>query len=212
MLPLFLIITALRKFIIVAINFIFVIKRASNFLVIIMVLLNNDVRVLYLSFLELILEGVLLCFICFLFLLSIKSHLHFVGASRWVDTIRVIESTLGTFMSLRNFSTVYVRLLPCLIPSCITVRCLHVERWYHFLKCVCLQWVDSRFPVDCLIPTMSSIIRWVHLCIQQSVLYLASAAWAFAISECLSLRLRCGCFHIISLFYKNATLFLKSVI
>ena len=46
MLPLFLIITALRKFIIVAIYFIFVIMRASNFLVMIMVLFNNDVRVL----------------------------------------------------------------------------------------------------------------------------------------------------------------------
>ena len=193
MIPLFLVLTALRKFIIVAINFVFVIFRASNILVMIMVLLNNDVCILYVTIRRSILERVFLCFVRFLFRLGI--NLYFVGTSWWVDTIRVVKSAFSTIVSLRNFP-VYVRLFPSFIPTCITVRCLHIQGWNHFLESVCLKWVDSGFPVDGLIPTMD-IIRWVQLPILHTIIYLASAAWASAMRKCLCLRLRRGCFHII---------------
>ena len=204
MIPLFLILTALRKFIIVAIYFIFVILRASNFLVMIMVLLNNDVCILYVTIRASILEGVFLCFVRFLFRLGI--NLHLVGASRWVDTVRVVESAFSTIMSLRNFP-VYVRLFPSFISACITVRCLHIEGWNHFLESVRLQRVDSGFPVYGLIPTMD-IIRWVQLPILHAIIYLAPTTWASAMRKCLCLRLRCGCFHIIYffLYYCNPVL------
>ena len=76
-----LLLTALRKFIIVVVYFIFVILRASNFLMLIMVLLNNDVRILFINVLDFVLERVFLCFICFLFLLGIEPNLHFIWTS-----------------------------------------------------------------------------------------------------------------------------------
>ena len=200
MIPLLLILTALRKFIIVAIYFIFVILWTSNFLMMmIMVLLNNDVRILYVTIFNLILEGVFFCFALFLFLLGINSYLHLVGASWRVDTISVIKpaSAFGTMiLSLWNSSAVYIRLFPSFISTCITVRCLHIQSWNHFLESVSLQRVNSRFPVDRLIPTMNIVCR-VHPPILTTIINLASTAWTSAMSKCLSLRLRYGCFHII---------------
>ena len=185
MIPLFLVLTALRKFIIVAIYFIFVILRASNFLMSIIVLLNNDVCILFINVLNFVLEGVFLCFFCFfcfLFILGIEPNLHFIWTSRWVDTVCVIYSTVNTIMSLWNFLTVHVRLFPSFISTCITVRCLHVEGWNHFLESVRLKWANSSFPVDGLIPTMYIVCR-VHLPILQTILYLASTAWTSAMCK-----------------------------
>ena len=177
-----LLLTALRKFIIVAVYFIFVILRASNFLVLIMVLLNNDVRILITNVLDFFLEGVFLCFFCFLFLLGIKPNLHFIWTSWWVDTVCVVYSSVNTIISLWNFFTVYVRLFPSFISTCITARCLHVEGWNHFLESVRLKWVNFTFPVNGLIPTMYIICR-VHFPILQTILYLASTAWTSAMCK-----------------------------
>ena len=177
-----LLLTALRKFIIVAIYFIFVIFRASNFLMLIMVLLNNDVCILFINFQDFVFEGDFFCFFCFLFLLGIMPNLHFIWTSWWVDTVCVVYSSVNTIIKVWNFFTVYVRLFPSFISSCITARCLHVEGWNHFLESVRLKWVNFGSPVDGLIPTMYIICR-VHLPILQTILYLASTAWTSAMCK-----------------------------
>ena len=182
--------TALREFIIVVLCVILLIMRANSLFFMMKFIRICDVILRYLT-----LEGVLLfLLVCFLSLLlhlaaEVEPHLHLVRASGRINAVRVIKSVTT---SLRGLPSMFVGST----SPCIAVRCLHVECRYHLLEGVRVEGANSRLPVDCLISSMGRELCLAHLNFLCTILYLASAARAFAMGKRLGLRLRYGCFHI----------------